>query len=132
MYQNGYRQKLIQIITGYNQSYISKMVNSTRPYLPSIDNANEDQMTRKYVVDRILELRPIPTMGFSDQDKYYIKLLLYCLVDKERICKLYHTVSKYKLAQVFRSDKYKKEDFEPTLIDLTQDEYDAFLATANF
>lgn len=108
------------------------MVNSTRPYLPSIDNANEDQMTRKYVVDRILELRPIPTMGFSDQDKYYIKLLLYCLVDKERICKLYHTVSKYKLAQVFRSDKYKKEDFEPTLIDLTQDEYDAFLATANF
>lgn len=108
------------------------MVNSQRPYLPSIDNANEEQMTRKYVVDRVLEVRPIPTLGFSDQDKCYIKLLLYCLVDKERICKLYHTVSKYKLAQTFRSNKYKKEDFEPTLIDLTQDEYNAFLETANF
>lgn len=108
------------------------MVKSPRPYIPSIDTANKEQLTRKYVVDRILELRAIPTMGFTDQDKCYIKLLLYCLVDKEVICKMYHTISKYKMAQVFRSDKYKKEDFDPTLIDLTQDEYNLFLAAANF
>ena len=57
LHQAGYRQKLIQIITGYNQSSISKYVNSTRPLIPSIDFISEEQKVRKYVVDRILELR---------------------------------------------------------------------------
>lgn len=132
LYQNGYRQKLIQIITGYKQPTISKIVNSPRPFIPSIDNINDEQVTRKYVVDRILELRPLPTQGFTDQDRAYIKLLEYCLVDKEKIRKLYYNISQYKVAQTLRSTKIKKEDFQPQLIGLTEEEYQCFLDKANF
>lgn len=128
LHQAGYRQKLIQIITGYNQSSISKYVNSTRPLIPSIDFISEEQKVRKYVVDRILELRQLPTQGFTDQDKAYIKLLEYCLVDKELIYKMYYNVGTYKVAQVLRSKKIVKESFEPELIGLTADEYQTFLA----
>lgn len=132
LYQNGYRQKLIQIITGYKQPTISKIVNSHRPFIPSIDNINDEQATRKYVVDRILELRSLPTQGFTDQDRAYIKLLEYCLVDKEKIRKLYYNISQYKVAQTLRSNKIKKEDFHPELIGLTNEEYQCFLEKANF
>ena len=132
LYQNGYRQKLIQIITGYKQPTISKIVNSQRPILPTIDSINDDQATRKYVIDRILELRPLPTQGFTDQDRCYIKLLDYCLVDKEKIRQLYYNITQYKVAQTLRSNKFKKEDFQPQLIGLTDDEFQCFLETANF
>lgn len=132
LHQNGYRQKLIQIITGYKQPTISKIVNSKRPIIPSIDAINNEQEIRKYVVDRILELRPLPTQGFTDQDKCYIKLLDYCLVDKEKIRSLYYNVTQYKVAQTLRSHKIKKEDFHPQLIGLTDEEYKYFLDKANF
>lgn len=127
LYQNGYRQKLIQIITGYKQPSISKYCKTERPFIPSIDSINEEQSTRKYVIDRILELRSLPTIGFTDQDRAYIKLLDYCLVDKEKIYKLYYNVSQYKIAQTFRSNKVTKENFQPQLIGLTDEEYQTFL-----
>lgn len=105
LYNNGYRQKLIKIITGYAQSTISKNVNNVRPFMPSMDAINQDQMIRKKVVDRLLECRSIPTIEFCDMDRHYIKLLDYMLVDREKIRKLYFNVPQYKIAQVFRSNK---------------------------
>lgn len=77
-------------------------------------------------------MRPLPTQGFTDQDRAYIKLLEYCLVDKEKIRKLYYNISQYKVAQTLRSTKIKKEDFQPQLIGLTEEEYQCFLEKANF
>ena len=84
------------------------------------------------MIDRILELRQLPTIGFTEQDRTYIKLLDYCLVDKEKIYKLYYNISQYKVAQTLRSNKIKKEDFHPELIGLTNEEYQCFLDKANF
>lgn len=132
LFQMGYRNKLIQIITGYKQSYISKMVNSPRPYIPSLDNITEEQATRKFVIDRILEMRQLPTIGFGEQDRSYIKLLDYCLVDKEKIRKLYYNISTYKVSQTLKSKNIKKEDFNPNLIGITDEQFACFLETANF
>ena len=113
---------------GYSQSYISKTINNvTKPFIPSIDYINEDQLTRKYVVDTILELKHLPTVQFGDQDRAYIKLLDYLLVDREKIRKLYYNVSQYKISQAYRSKKISLSDFDPTLIGLTTQEYAKFL-----
>ncbi len=113
---------------GYSQSYISKAINNiNKPYIPSIDYINDDQMMRKYVIDTILQLKPIPTMQFDDQDRAYIKLLDYLLVDREQIRKLYYNVSQYKISQAYRSKKISLSDFDPTLIGLTNEEYAKFL-----
>ena len=127
LYRHGYRQKIIQIITGYNQSSISKYCHPKKDYVPSLQNINDEQLVCKYVVDRILECRELPTESFTEQDKYYIKLLDYLLVDKEKIRKMYFNISQYKISQTLRSKKIDFRNFQPQLIGLTDDEYNIFL-----
>ena len=62
LHKKGYRPKLIQIITGYSQSVVSKGIHSERPYIPTINNINEEQAIRKYVIDRFLECRELLLM----------------------------------------------------------------------
>jgi hypothetical protein len=132
LYLKGYRQKVIQIITGYAQSTISKNVNSSRPYIPSMDTINKEQAIRKEVVDKILECKEISTVEFCDQDRAYIKLLDYLLVDREKIRKLYYNISQYKISQVLHSNKYKKEDFNPAFLGISEEDFKLFLDKANF
>lgn len=127
LYKKGYRPKLIQIITGYSQSVVSKGIHSERPYIPTMQHINEEQSIRKYVIDRILECRELPLAGFTEQDKIYIKLLNFLLVDKEKINKLYYTISQYKINQTIRDKELSITAFNSYLIDLTEDEYNCFL-----
>lgn len=78
-------------------------------------------------MDRILECRELPTENFTEQDKYYIKLLDFLLVDKEKIRKMYFNISQYKMSQTLRSKKIDFINFQPQLIGLTDDEYKVFL-----
>lgn len=123
LYQNGYRQKLICLITGYNQSAVSKIVNKKDNCFPSIDNITEEQMLRKYVIDRILECRELPFTNFTDQDTAYIQLLNFLLVDKEKIRKLYYNHPQYKINKALINKRVVKEDFQPELIGLTDEEF---------
>ena len=127
LYKHGYRQKLIQIITGYTQSSISKYCNPKKDYIPSIDNINEEQMLRKYVVDTFLECKDLPTEGFSEQDQIYIQILDYLLVDKEKIRKMYFNISQYKISKAFRRKDLDFRNFMPQLVGLTDEEYSKFL-----
>lgn len=130
LYQKGYRQKIIGLITGYNQSYISKNCNSSKPYLPTIDTANEEQLRRKAVIDIILEckiLRHFEQIGFCEQDKIYIKLLDYCLVDRDIIRKLYRTTSMYKISKALRLDKDKIKEFDPMGLNIEQEDWELLL-----
>lgn len=132
LHKKGYRPKLIQIITGYSQSVVSKGIHSERPYIPTINNINEEQAIRKYVVDRFLECRELPVAGFTEQDRVYIKILNYLLVDKEKISKLYYTISQYKINQAIRDKALSVVIFNPYLIDLTDEEFNCFLEKALF
>lgn len=128
--QAGYRQKLTQIILGYSQSYISKIYNSKETkYVPSIDHITPEQYTRKYVVDKILECKPINhnEATFNNIDIAYIKLLDYCLVDREQIRSIYYNISPYKVAKAFRDNKISIADFVPQCIGITDEEFKLFL-----
>lgn len=131
LYEHGYRQKLICLITGYNQSFVSKNCNNPRNYVPTLDTANDNQLRRKMVVDRILEhrvLRKFETTRFDDQDRAYIKLLDYCLVDRDYIRKLYATTTQYKISQAYRAKKEILKKFDPMGLDIEQEDWDLFLA----
>ena len=122
----GYRQKLTQIILGYSQSYISKLyAKDMSKYVPSIDHITEEQRIRKYVVDKILECKPITRNEamFNEADIAYIKLMDFCLVDREKIKAVYYNISPYKIARAFRDNKVTFMQFQPQLIGITEEEY---------
>ncbi len=125
----GYRQKLIQIILGYSQSYISKICAKESKYVPSIDHINQEQYVRKYVVDKILECKPINRNDamFNEMDIAYIKLMDYCLVDREKIRAVYYNISPYKIAKAFRNNKVSIADFMPELIGVSEADFKIFL-----
>lgn len=125
----GYRQKLIQIIMGYSQSYISKICAKEGKYVPSIEHINEEQKIRKYVVDKILECKPITRNEamFNETDIAYIKLMDFCLVDREQIKAVYYNISPYKIARAFRDNRVTIMQFQPQLLGITEEEYSIFL-----
>ena len=127
LHLRGYRQKNICLITGYNQPAVSKIIRGVRPIVPSLDEITEDQIRRKYVVDTILECKELPTQTFCEQDCAYIKLLDFLLVDKEVINKMYYNHSPYKIAQAHRQTDVGMKDFDPSLIGISQEDYDFFL-----
>ena len=130
LYENGYRQKLICLIMGYNQSFVSKNCNNPRNYIPTFETANDNQIRRKYVIDRILERRKLlkfESFHFDEQDKAYIKLLDYLLVDRDAIRKLYATSSQYKVSQAYREKTEIIKTFNPAGLDISQEDWELFL-----
>lgn len=114
---------------GYSQSYISKICAKESKYVPSIEHITEEQKVRKYVVDRILECKPITRNEamFNDADIAYIKLMDWCLVDREKIKAVYYNISPYKVSRAFRDNKVTFVQFDPKLIGLTEEEFSIFL-----
>lgn len=114
---------------GYSQGYISKIYNAETKYIPTLEHITEEQRIRKYVVDRILECKVITTNErmFNDNDIAYIKLLDFCLVDRDKIRATYYNISQYRISKAFRDKKITFAAFDPYSIGLTQDEYNLFL-----
>lgn len=130
LYQAGYRQKLICIITGYPQSTISKHSTNPRPYVPTLATANENQLRRKAVIDTILQakvLKKVDGKMFSESDKQYVKLLDWCLVDRDKIRKLYHTTDMGILAYCWSQKKEFFYEFNPRLLDIEPEDWDLFM-----
>lgn len=130
LYEQGYRQKLICIIMGYNQSFVSKNCNNPRNYIPTFETANENQIRRKYVIDRVLECRKLlkfENIHFDEQDKAYIKLLDYLLVDRNAIRKIYATTSQYKVSQAYREKAEIIKTFNPAGLDIAPEDWQLLL-----
>ena len=130
--EQGYRQKLICVITGYNQPFVSKLLkkDAAGSCVPSINGATEEQLQRKYVVDKILAarvLRKYTGTMFDEQDKAYIKLLDYCLVDRTLIRKLYATTTQYKISSAYRKTTEIIKKFDPFGLDIEEEYWQTFL-----
>jgi hypothetical protein len=95
LFEQGYREKIIKMITGYNQSYINKIKNNKLHQKTEIDMSNnlldimtEEQKIRYRAVNKILFLKEITSNDLEDDIKY-IQLLKFFLVEKEDIYNLY-------------------------------------------
>lgn len=130
LYEQGYRQKLICLIMGYNQSFVSKNCNNPRNYIPTFETANDSQRKRKHIIDRILECKKLlkfENMFFDEQDKAYIKLLDFCLVDRDAIRQLYATVSQYRISQAYREKKDIIKKLDPAGLDISPEDWELLL-----
>lgn len=123
----GYRQKIIQIITQYNQPYISKVLNQkihkTAVYSDDIKlYLDEGQKERLDAVNRILLCNDIFTNTF-DQEIIYMKLLRFFLVSKEDVYNLYNYISKRRINTYLVMKKLHIKDFDASLLGIDQRVY---------
>jgi hypothetical protein len=91
--RNGYREKVIKMITGLNQSYINKIINGklhkeTEIPADEIIDMTEEQKRRLNAANKILMCEEIATNDM-EQDIKYMHLLKFFMVDKEDIYNLY-------------------------------------------
>jgi len=130
LHQAGYRQKLICLITGYNQSIVSKHIKNPRPYIPTLDTANDNQLRRKAVIDRILQITALKKQegsNFTQNDRIYIRLLEYMLVERDRIKQLYYMIEPYKISSAYRAPTKIVYDFKPEMLEIPQEEWDLLI-----
>lgn len=126
-HEKGYRQKVIQIITQYNQPYINKVINQKLhqgvQYSDDIKLIlSEEQKKRLDAVNRILSCKDIFTENF-DQEIIYMKLLRFFLVSKDDIYNLYNYISKRRINTYLVMKKLEIKDFDASLLGIEQEVY---------
>lgn len=129
LYEQGYRIKQIQLITGYRQSYISRAKDNERA-IPTMETASEEILRRKQVLDTILAAHPLLHFEFNNQDVAYIQLLCFCLVDKEIIYNMYPTSSRYKINVAMRQKDISYTDFDASELSIDDKDWQLFLESA--
>lgn len=127
LYEKGYRQKLIQIITQYNQSYISKIINQKLHQGIILTGdielvLDENQKERLNAVNKIISCDDIFTDDFN-QEIIYMKLLRFFLIEKEQIYNLYNYISKRRINSYLLMKGLHIKDFKPELLDIKKETY---------
>lgn len=127
----GLKQKHIQIITGANQAYISKVINEKIRAKTKIDPILTNQEALNLLVlAKLLKLKPLPEQeSLTEQDRCYIRLLKLLMVDKKDIENLYNKVSKIRLADIGRNKDIDLHKFDSTLLDIPPEDYLSFITT---
>ena len=124
--QMGYREKIIKMITGFNQSYINKVINN-KLYKDLDADAEElvisaEQIKKIDAVDKILSCAEIYTED-KEQELMYIHLLKFFLVEKETIYKMFPYLTKRKIAQDFMKKNIDILNFDSTLLGIPREIY---------
>lgn len=95
LFEMGYREKVVKMITGFNQSYINKIKNKKlhkkdKVELPNsiLELLDEKQTKRLEAANKILLCKEI-TSNDLEEDIKYIQLLRFFLIEKENIYNLY-------------------------------------------
>lgn len=125
--RNGYREKVIKMITGLNQSYINKIINGklhkeTEIPADEIIDMTEEQKRRLNAANKILMCEEIATNDM-EQDIKYMHLLKFFMVDKEDIYNLYQHWSKTKISKLLLKKDVDILSFDCTLIGIDKADY---------
>ena len=124
---NGYREKIIKMITGLNQSYINKIINgklhkeTELPVDVNID-MTEEQRVRLNAANKVLMCEEITTNDMN-QDIKYMHLLKFFMIEKEDIYNLYQHWSKSKINRYLLKKDVDILTFDSTLIGIEKADY---------
>ena len=114
------------MITKCNQSYVNKVKNG-RIHSEVKENNNlvlTDAEQRCYdAATRFLSTPDLPTSDFGEQDLYYIHLLKFLVVPKEKIYKLYNHMSKRKISQKLMRKNIDIGYFNSELLGIPKKDY---------
>lgn len=121
----GYKIRHIAIIMKRTDREINLFLSN--PCLEStLKFMTQEQKTILYVINKLLQLKPISQQWCSD-DYYYITILKFLLVPRETIYEIYKRAPRI---QVARAHKEKSPFFRPfdyTKLGITLDEYKTFV-----
>ena len=87
-------------------------------------------MRRKAVIDRILQITALKKQegsNFTQNDRIYIRLLEYMLVERDRIKQLYYMIEPYKISSAYRAPTKIVYDFKPEMLEIPQEEWDLLI-----
>lgn len=125
--KEGFREKVIKMITGLNQSYINKIVNNKLYRDLQFTEGEEVEMSqaqelRLDAAKKILACKEI----FTDEPKQemiYMQLLKFFLIDKQEIFKLYPYMTKTKISRYLLKKDVNILEFNSELIQVPKEVY---------
>lgn len=117
----GYKDKHICMIVPCLQPYVSKIRSGTLHANTNLQRGEKLELTtgqekRLNALNRILEARELMTSTITEDDKAYIQLLKFLMVDKEKVYELYYHISKKKFGSIWTSKKIDIRKFNSELI----------------
>lgn len=129
LFEMGYREKVVKMITGFNQSYINKIKNKKlhkkdKVELPNsiLELLDEKQTKRLEAANKILLCKEI-TSNDLEEDIKYIQLLRFFLIEKENIYNLYIHWTKSKINRYMTKKGVEILNFDSTLLDIEREVY---------
>ena len=119
--EKGYKDKHICMIVPCNQPYVSKIKSGM--IQSHVKKEKDEEVTmdsrqkrRLDALNKILLLPELMTSTISEEDKRYIHLLKFLMVDKEEIYNLYFHISKKYFHKIWVSKKIDIRLFNSELI----------------
>lgn len=123
--EQGYKLRHIAIITRRKEKDIKPIL--TNPTIEStLKFITEEQKTILYVINKILQLKPVSQRWCSD-DYYYITILKLLQVPREVVYDIYKKAPRVQVARAYKEKSPFFQPFNFTKLDITLDEYKVFV-----
>ena len=124
----GYHNRHIAIVMNCHEDSvlrISKVLDKTEPTLKFL---TRQQKQRLFVLDKLLELKPI-TLKWSSNDYYYITILRFLLVPREKIMTMYKGAPQIQVSRAYRKNVPVFSLFDYTTIGVNSEEWFEFVSS---
>lgn len=125
LYQDGYSNKQIKMVTKLSDSSISRIVSGKTYKQVAADSFVRDTVfeDRIHVLNVLLECHEIPgSIGLDDNNKLYIQILKKIGVNFDKVKNLYYDISKKALRKSWDYPSSNIADFDPIKLGLAIDD----------
>ena len=123
--EQGYHNRHICIIMNCHEQELRQMLKS-----PAIESTlkfiTPEEKIRLYVLDKILQLKPVSLKWCSD-DYYYITILKFLLVPRETIYLIYKSAPHIPVAQAHKEKSPIFQPFDYAKLNISLSEYKLFV-----
>jgi len=124
--EKGYTDKEIALVTKFSQSFINRIRSGKKhadvEYDPDVSLSKEES-TRLNTLNQILALNEMWGVSVGENDLYYIHLLKFLGVSKQRVFELYAHLSKKHFNSLWLKSDVQIKLFDPTRLGISSYEY---------
>lgn len=122
----GYHNRHIAIVMGCIEETIERVRKEKDFIEPTLKFLSIEQKQRLFVLDKMLQLKPLEKKWGSN-DYYYITILKFLLIPREQIYEIYKRAPLKHVAQAHREKAPKLQLLDYTLLGVTSEEYKQFI-----
>lgn len=126
LYNRGYHNRHIAIVMGCVEDTVARIIKEKDNIEPTLKFLAFEQKQRLYVLDKMLQLKPLEKKWGSN-DYYYITILKFLLIPREQIYDIYKHAPLKHVAQAHREKTPILQLLDYTLLNITSEEYKQFI-----